>query len=252
MHLWYARPIMGWFVAKAGKTVGPFPEAEIADAIASGLLVRGQQIREEGATSWIPVEQHPTLGSVVLGKAASQRPARHVISWPTIAALAGLLTLCAACALICLQLRTHDAMLARIDNVTKHVDGVLLELRDASAAPQWLPESQVHNNCLSDRTTVTCTFTNLSEKAVTTCTKGKLVQKGAPGVKLESLTFCTGKLAPSESRVVSGPWVGGFADDICFKENNYGKQLDWSKCSFSTEAVDLPTIRKVAAVAAAK
>ena len=78
------------------------------------------------------------------------------------------------------------------------------------------------------------------------------MQKGAPGVKLESLTLCTGKLSPAESRIVSGPWVGGFADDICFKQSDFGKSLDWSKCTFDTETVDLPTLRKIAAVSAAK
>jgi hypothetical protein len=162
------------------------------------------------------------------------------------------LTLLAVCALIYLQVRTHDAMLTRIDNATKHVDAVLVELRDANAPGVWVPTAQVSNNCITDRTTVTCTFTNLSETAVSTCTRGRLVQKGAPGVKLESLIMCTGKLHPAESRVVTGSWLGGFADDICFKQNEFGKSLDWSKCEFDSAPVDLPTLRKIDAVAAAK
>ena len=243
---------MGWFVAKAGKTVGPFTETEIADAIGSGLLTRGQQVREEGASSWIPVEQHPTLGGLVPDKSASQRPPRRAIPWPAIAALSGVLTLAAVGTLIYLELRTHDAVLARIDNDTKHIDAVLLELRSANAPGAWISSKEVANNCMTDRSTVTCTFTNLSDKPISTCVRGKLFQKAAPGVKLDSLVMCTGRLNPTESRVVTGPWIGGFADDICYKQNDYGKLLDWSKCEFDSGPVDLPTIRKIDAAVAAK
>lgn len=242
---------MGWFVVKAGKTVGPFPEAEMVEAIGSGLVARGQQVREEGANSWIPVERDPTLGPFVPAR-ASRSPSRGGVPWLTIAALAGVLTLFAACALIFLELRTHDAMLARIDNETRHVDAVLLELRSANAPGAWVPSGQVANNCMSDRTTVTCTFTNLSDKPISTCVRGKLFQKAAPGVKLDSLVMCTGRLNPTESRVVTGPWLGGFADDICYKQNDFGKLLDWSKCEFDSGPVDLPTIRKIDAAIAAK
>ncbi|HTA88566.1 MAG TPA: DUF4339 domain-containing protein [Polyangiaceae bacterium] len=240
---------MRWYVARDGKSEGPFGDEEFAETIRSGAVPRGILIREESEKKWTAVEKHPQMASHLPNKAASPR---LMVPWQPIAAVAGALTLGAVGTLIYLQVRTHDAMLTRIDNVTKHVDAVLVELRDANAPGVWVPAAQVSSNCITDRTTVTCTFTNLSETAVSTCLRGRLVQKGAPGVKLESLIMCTGKLHPAESRVVTGSWLGGFADDICFKQNDFGKILDWSKCEFDYEPVDLPTLRKVDAAVATK
>jgi hypothetical protein len=54
--------------------------------------------------------------------------------------------------------------------------------------------------------------------------------------------MCTGRLAGRSSIVISAPWVGGFAKDLCSKEERFGSVLDWEQCSFTTEGVDIPAI----------
>jgi hypothetical protein len=240
---------MRWYLAKDGKSEGPFGDDEFVTSIRSGVIASGTLIREESEKAWTAVEKHPQTAIHLPTKPKRALPA---VPWLPIAAVAGVLTLGAVGTLIYLQVRTHDAMLARVDNVTKHVDAVLLELRNANAPPKWMPQNEVHNDCYTDRTNVSCTFTNLGETPVTTCTRGKLSQKAAPGIKLETVIMCTGKLYPAETRVVVGPWVGGFADDVCYKQNDFGKSLDFSKCVFDNETIDLPTLRKMDAVASAK
>lgn len=243
---------MRWYVARdGGRTEGPFEGAEIASLVAVGGLTGTDLVQDEGGSGWVPAGKHPVLGVHLRShspSSASPKRGRRPAPWLTIGALAAVLTFLAAGALIFLQLRTRDALLARIDNTTRHVDGVLTEIREANALAPYVSSSDVHNNCTSDRTMVTCTFTNLLEKPITTCAQGVVRQKESPGVQLKSLIMCTGKLYPLESRVVTGPWVGGFADDICYRENAYGKILDWSKCKFDTGDVDIATVRAVAAV----
>jgi GYF domain 2 len=241
---------MRWYVARDGNSEGPFDDDEFASFIQSGAVARGSLIREESEKKWTAVEKHKQMAAHLPRMPAGS--GGRGLPWAPIATVAGVLTLGAVGALIYLQVRTHDALLARIDNATKHVDAVLLEIRDANAPPKWVPQNEVHNDCYTDRTNVSCTFTNLGETPVTTCTRGKLSQKAAPGIKLETVIMCTGKLYPAETRVVVGPWVGGFADDVCYKQNDFGKSLDFSKCIFDNETIDLPTLRKMDAVAAAK
>ncbi len=90
----------------------------------------------------------------------------------------------------------------------------------------------VEHECHSDRDSTDCTFTNRSDKRVRTCAEGLLQNKEVPALRLATIPLCSGTLAPGETRTVSAPWSGGFADDICSKENAFGKSLDFSKCSF--------------------
>ena len=140
-----------------------------------------------------------------------------------------------------------------LDNISREMrftrtlqDQLLTEIRKRYAQGAWRQSSDVHNNCYADRTSVTCTFTNMSPMPVETCARGTLSSKGAQGVKLDSLVVCTGRLEPNETRMVSGPWLGGFADDICYRETSYGKSIDWSKCNFSIAPVDVPALRSQA------
>lgn len=86
-----------------------------------------------------------------------------------------------------------------------------------------------------DRSTVTCTFTNVGRTPIRTCSRGKLSLKDDPKLAMESVVMCTGRLNTTETKVVTAPWLQGFADDLCYSEGTLGKSLDWSKCEFSTE-----------------
>lgn len=110
----------------------------------------------------------------------------------------------------------------------------------AQAATQWVDSGAVEHTCYANRSDVTCTFTNRGAGPITTCVQGTLAPKGAGGVTLQSLTLCSGRLGPLETKSVAAPWIGGFADDLCYETNQFGsKNLDWSKCNFSTGPEDL-------------
>ena len=116
---------------------------------------------------------------------------------------------------------------------------VITELRKLTTPTVWVETKDMMNTCLTNRDTVTCTFTNRQKFPATTCTQGLLYQKEASGVRLKALPMCTGRLMPAETKTISASWVGGFADDICSKQTGYGTSLDWSKCVFTTEPFDL-------------
>lgn len=130
-------------------------------------------------------------------------------------------------------------MVAELKAANERNNVVITELRKLTTATVWVDEKQMMNTCLTNRDTVTCTFTNTQKFPATTCTQGLLYQKEATGVRLKALPMCTGRLMPAETKTISASWVAGFADDICYRETGYGKNLDWSKCVFTTEGVDL-------------
>jgi hypothetical protein len=110
----------------------------------------------------------------------------------------------------------------------------------STTASTWLDAQETAHNCYADNTSVTCTVTNLRDEPITTCLAGKLAQKKAGGVTLSSLTVCTGRLGPRETRTATAPWVGGFARDICHSVDRWGNLvLDWEACRFGAEPVKL-------------
>lgn len=161
--------------------------------------------------------------------------------WAALAAITGTVTMLCAGGLMGLLaywqrdfMRLSMAALERTNEIAKHVG-------EMNAPPKWV--ERTGGTCYTNKTEVICTFTNLSDAPITTCARGKLVQKAPPSAKLESVVMCTGKLLPTETRTVVGPWLGGFADDICGKDTSWGRSLDWSKCVFDTEPVDVPRLR---------
>jgi GYF domain 2 len=242
---------MRWYVERNGTSEGPLDAAAIVKAIGLRQVDRKTPICAEGKEDWVE------LGSVAMFASAfrasahppatrKQRVSSRMI-WLTVATVSGVLLLGGVTALIWLVMKLRaDEGFFHLTQVTR-LDTEIAELKKLNAPGTWTPEAQVQNNCYTDRMNVTCTFTNLSEIAVTTCNRGVLARKLAPGVKLESVIMCTGKLSPAETKTIVGPWIGGFADDICFKQNDFGKTMDWSKCNFTTEPVDLPTMRKMEA-----
>jgi hypothetical protein len=127
----------------------------------------------------------------------------------------------------------HKTHLAQLGALTQ-------EVQRAHAPGRFLSLDEVANNCVSDKDSTSCTFTNLGSEPIFTCGQGVLQNKEVPALHLKSLVLCSGRLDPGETRTVDAPWVGGFADDICNKENSFGKILDFSKCTFQVEAAPLP------------
>ena len=64
-----------WYVAEAGRTLGPFPASEVARGIHSGRWTRQTQVCPEGATEWKPAATHPELAGGALGGGAPRPPA---------------------------------------------------------------------------------------------------------------------------------------------------------------------------------
>ena len=194
---------MRFFLARDENAQTPLELQDLLDMLRAHSITRGELIRDDLSKDWVAIEKHAAFAKLLRGS-PSAPPARtqtQVTSpWQIVTAVAAVLSVGGVGALVYLQVRTHDALLTRIDNVARHIDGVLTEVRDANALAPFVPLSQVHNNCITDRTTVTCTFTNLQDKPVSTCTQGIVKQKESPGVHLSSTILCTGKLYPSESK----------------------------------------------------
>lgn len=78
-------------------------------------------------------------------------------------------------------------------------------------------------------------FTNEDGFSKYACVRATLANK--EGKTLTSLPVCTGEVKPFSTVVLESEFMGGNVDDVCFKETDFGKQLDWSRCTFDTEDV---------------
>lgn len=235
---------MRWFVSEDGNEAKAMEQDALLAALKSGRLKPAAQVCREGTRDWVEA------GSLLRPRTDARvtvplKPVRPGGPWMLALSALTFLVLATTGVLLWRLLVLEDVQRARAADQDARLGRIEAELQKANGNGAWVKVQEVHHNCYTDRTNVTCTFTNLSDRDVQTCTQGTLRQKEAVGVKLESVVICTGRLRPGETRSVSAPWVGGFADDICFKENAYGKTLDWGKCSFDTEPYDLPTVRKV-------
>jgi len=109
----------------------------------------------------------------------------------------------------------------------------------AQSAVTWVDAVAIERSCIATNSEYTCTFTNKLAVPVTTCLQGSLTPKGNPAAAVKSMTACSGRLRPAETKTITVPWVGSFATEICSTEERFGKRLDWSKCDFETEPVSL-------------
>jgi len=242
---------MRWFVSVNGKADGPMEQDALVAAIGRGEIERSAQVCREGTRDWV---EAGSLLKVPAAQAANPpRPVRPGGPWMIAVSVASTLVLAATGALIWRVVTLEESERTHATEQETRLGRIEEQLQNANGIGTWVGAEGVPHTCYSDRTNVTCTFTNVSDRDVQTCTRALLRQKEATGIKLESMIICTGRLRPGETRNVVGPWVGGFADDICYSEKPYvGKLLDWSKCTFSSEPFDLPRARKVnAAVATA-
>lgn len=64
-----------WYVAEAGRTLGPFPASEVARGIHSGRWTKETQVCPEGGSEWKPAAAHPGLSGGALGGGAPRPPA---------------------------------------------------------------------------------------------------------------------------------------------------------------------------------
>jgi hypothetical protein len=64
------------------------------------------------------------------------------------------------------------------------------------------------------------------------CVRGVLKQK-ASGHTLKSIAACSGVLESRSTRNVDAEWIDGSPDDLCYRESNGNKLLDWSKCELT-------------------
>lgn len=106
-----------------------------------------------------------------------------------------------------------------------------------------LPDDPLQNGCSTDGTRLTCAFANMTQRAVTTCTRGVLRRKDGAGGELRSVVLCAGDLAPNETRTLVAPWIGS-AGQLCSVRTLWGSSLDWDQCVFTTEPVDAPTVHR--------
>lgn len=236
---------MRWFVSVKGKTQGPVEEEALVAAVGRGEIPASAQICQEGTEEWVAVGKLlPQRNEVRVPSAV--RAVRPSGPWMIATTVAAALAVGLSGVLVWRVLVLEGSQRLRAVEQDEKLSLIQEQLEQANGVGTWVAVQDVHHNCYTDRTNVTCTFTNLREQPVQTCTRGMLRQKEAAGIKLESVVICSGRLQPGETRTVFGPWVGGFADDVCYSEKPYvGKSLDWSQCAFTSEPFDLPRARKV-------
>jgi hypothetical protein len=92
-------------------------------------------------------------------------------------------------------------------------------------------------------------FTNLTTETRVVCVKGVVTSKESR-ISIESLPICSGEVKPNSSVRIEASWPKGSPDDICNKEGTFGKVLDWSKCTFTSEEVTPAGVVAVTAGAA--
>ncbi len=90
-------------------------------------------------------------------------------------------------------------------------------------------------------------FTNITSDIRVACVKG-VVKSIATGIRLESLPVCSGEMKPNTSVRFDASWPKGNPEDICYKDTQYGKHLDWSKCTFDAEELP-PALAPVTPIA---
>lgn len=225
---------MGWYISSDEKVHGPFDETVALEAFRDGRFPKNAHVRREDGGDWA------RASAVAVFAPAFVKKRRVRVNWWGVSLAVVALGVLGALGVGYARL---DGRL-RAEALT--VTDIRHELEVANHPPDWVPASAVQKSCFSDRTTVTCTFTNLSPKSVVTCARGELQNKASPGVHLESVVICTGKLDPTSTRTVTAPWVGGFADDVCHKSFLGSEVLDWSKCDFNIEPADVPAMRRAA------
>ncbi len=226
---------MRWFVSKNGKSEGPFTSEQIVAAVKEGKLSKNDMVCGEGLDEW------SSIGTIrELAAPAPVVNARRSVSWGVLSGSVAGVLFAGFVGWALWDLRAQAIRgTAELVQANEHAAALLAEARVLNALPRWSEPNKVINNCIATRSEVSCTFTNSDNVPVATCVKGQLTPKEAAGVTLRSLSLCSGRLMPAETRTVSAPWLGGFADDICYRESGYGKNLDWSKCNFDTNVSDM-------------
>lgn len=210
-----------WFIDEGGAAKGPFSLRDIRRMLDQGKLASGAMICPEGTADW-----RPAASVFASPEKRSAPPLLGIVQ----ATLSGL-------GVIALGVFLYGANKAYADTRFR-LESLEEELQGIRGPGRFVPYDQVANQCFGVHGSTTCTFTNLEKEAVITCAEGRLQNKEVPALRLKSQVLCSGKLLPGETKTVSAPWIGGFADDICNKENSFGKSLDWKKCDFDTASVN--------------
>ena len=240
-----------WMVQTGGQEHGPYDEATVIEAIASGLRLDAM-VRLTSEAGWRKLDAHGPFARAIPGTskaapaAATTAPAmtttapRPVRSpWLVVSAIASVVSLLVTAAVLAAGFVAFDRMqqwhveaLAEAQNGTRAIrDTESSTLVDLSAVP---------HNCLASNTGIDCTFTNTGKAAVRTCLQGQLTLVEGGAAPMLSMPLCSGRLLPQETKAVSATWAGGFARELCSSKNRWGDtRLNWDKCKFETVAFQI-------------
>lgn len=210
-----------WIIHDEGAAQAPLSFQDVKRMLDQGKISPHTMICPEGSEDWKPASVH-------FAPPSPSTP-RSPLIWLQFAVSA--LSLLAFIGFFLWVHRAHVTALVRIDKFQG-------ELEKMQSTGRFVPFSDVPNHCLTDRTSASCTFTNVGKEPIFTCAAGSLQNKEVPELRVSSLVLCSGRLDPGTTRTVSSPWVGVFADDICSKETSSGRSLDWSQCTFTVDGVD--------------
>lgn len=261
---------VAWYLNRGGEKIeGPFDEATLLSAIASGLPEE-VIINETGSEQWAPLGSVPRFSRAlrhrenramatqeiaaldvaaakalpaalpvkrsvpppVPARAPATRQERAAV-WPRV--LQGLVAAASVAVLAGSAVAAVSALspppVARLEHSTEAVRDTVPQVREVAAWGIGAPAFIEHGSSTADDAHFV--LTNGHDRMAMACVKGVVTSK-ATGTKVESIVVCTGLVAPYTTVDLRAPYRVGAVLEICNEPHPiFGKRLDWSKCSFA-------------------
>ena len=107
-----------------------------------------------------------------------------------------------------------------------------------AAANSVAPPKQgdVQDSAYSDAQAAHITITNLTSGVRYWCVKAVVSPVQGTG-RVESVPVCSGDVAPHTTVTLTAPYPPGKVFDMCSSAGRYGREMDWSNCSFDLEPI---------------
>ncbi|WP_437896640.1 hypothetical protein [Sorangium sp. So ce124] len=230
-----------WELFDGQEQHGPFTEEAVIEAIGRGMKPT-TKVRPVGKEQWKLIGSHgpfaealarvpANAGQVAATGVASGAPRTSAI------AIVGVILL----AVLTIEIPVIFAVLSKRDSERELARLAQQERRDkaeadrraedlARAEPRRVSLKKTRHECNATNSETTCYVTNFEDSTIVACMQGLLLNKEAAGIRLYSMPMCTGPVKSNETRVVTAPWDGGRAVNICKSSAGY---LDFEKCDFT-------------------
>lgn len=107
---------------------------------------------------------------------------------------------------------------------------------NAVATPK---EGDVQSDAFTDREAAHITITNLTSGVRYWCVRAVVsARPGGTGTgRVESVPVCSGDVSPHTTVTLIAPYPAGKVFEMCSSPGRYGRELDWSQCTFDIEPI---------------